>query len=99
LKLRYRQTTINLPDMTRPSRCACCSRTHTQKGKPLQIQLHHFRYVYPTKTVKQFPMLALENTVPLCFKCHRVADAVRVVATNFWDVVVKLAEMKEKGES
>ncbi len=42
-----------------------------------RIELHHWKYAYTTKVVRQNPQLALENTIPFCYQCHKVADHIK----------------------
>lgn len=70
-QVRYRKKTIKLdvPFKIREGKCKCCGRV----GK---TDLHHWVYAYPTSQVKKFPYLALNNTIELCFVCHRLANCI-----------------------
>lgn len=51
--------------------------THTCQacGAGGRTELHHLSYAYPTAEVRKNHQLALENTIELCYLCHRVANA------------------------
>lgn len=74
MRVMYRRTRVTV-DAERTGVCAICGR----EGK---TDFHHYKYAYPTKHVRKFPQLALENTAELCFHCHMIADAVRNIADN-----------------
>jgi len=71
--IMYRKARI-LVDAPRPERCEACGR-----GRDVlkQIDTHHWKYAYTTAEVRAKPELVLENTVALCYPCHRAADAIR----------------------
>ena len=75
--IKYRNTNISIKSVKpiRDKICKACRR----KGK---TDLHHFAYVYPTKLVKKNHILALENTIELCYRCHRIANAMRICDDN-----------------
>jgi len=81
--IRYQQTTIMVPYPRNPRRgiCQACGRSK-EKGEIKTTQLHHWFYKYETETVKKNPLLALENSVELCFRCHKIADAFRAFITE-----------------
>jgi len=61
-----------------PIRKGCCVACERCRGEGIKItQLHHAKYAYETKTVLKNPVLALDNTLELCFGCHPVADGFR----------------------
>ena len=91
MKIQYRRITVQVSG-DRPKVCPVCNHTHTKKGKPLTIQMHHTRYAYKTSEVRRNPLLALENTVPCCYTCHRILDACRIVNTHL-DVAVNWLEV------
>jgi len=74
-RLKYRKLTV-VVDVDYPIRrgkCAVCDR---EVGKELKTtHLHHWKYAYGNKRVKQNPLLALENTIELCYPDHTRADA------------------------
>jgi hypothetical protein len=50
-----------------------------QSGKPIKkLDTHHWKYEFSSKEVKAKPELVLKNTSVLCFRCHRVGDAIRI---------------------
>ena len=75
MKIKYRRITVEVP-RERPKKCAICGKEFKK------IDLHHFRYEFTTKQVKENPELALKNTIPLCYYDHRIADAIRKVMDN-----------------
>jgi hypothetical protein len=68
--------TVYLDEDPRKGVCEACGRS-VKRGEIKNTALHHFCYKYKPETVKKNPKLALENTVELCFSCHRIADALR----------------------
>lgn len=42
-------------------------------------QLHHVIYKYTTDEVRKNPKLALENTIELCFFCHKVGNSMALI--------------------
>lgn len=44
-----------------------------------RTEMHHWEYAYTTAEVRKNPQLALRRTVELCFKCHRIANALRII--------------------
>ena len=70
-QVRYRRKTIKLdvPYLIRIKQCRCCGRT----GK---TDLHHWVYEFPTKQVQKSKLLALKNTIELCYSCHRLANCI-----------------------
>lgn len=73
MKIKYRRIFVDVP-IEKPKVCPCCSIT----PKPRGMNLHHWKYEFKTKEVRENPLLALKNTTWLCYSCHRVADAMRV---------------------
>lgn len=72
-RVRYRRIRVTVQG-ERPVQCAACPR-HLHKG--WKIELHHYAYMYTTAEVRKNPQLALENTVPFCYHCHKLADAIK----------------------
>ena len=74
----YHKTTIMVPYPRNPriGICQACGRSKDKK-EIKTTQLHHWFYKYDVKTVKKNPLLALENAVELCYRCHKIADAFR----------------------
>ena len=77
-KLKYRKLTIvvDVPYKIRKGICAVCNRSVANKEIKV-TQLHHWKYAYGNKRVKQNPLLALDNTIELCYPDHTRADAIR----------------------
>lgn len=79
----YQKTRILVPYPRNPRTgiCKVCGRSKA-KGEIKTTQLHHWFYAYETKTVKKNPLLALENTIEVCFRCHKIADWLRDATTG-----------------
>ena len=82
-KIRYQQShgggvVVELPFNPRKGKCDSCGKT-IASGEIKTTAMHHWYYQYAPKTVKENPLLALENTSELCFGCHQVADAIRAL--------------------
>lgn len=77
-KIYYQRTRISFlyPVPIRNGCCIACKRCKS-KGEIKTTQKHHTVYAFKTETVKKNPLLALENTLELCFGCHPVADGFR----------------------
>lgn len=76
-RVYYQKTRVafRYPVQIRRGCCVACRRC---KGEGIKTtQLHHTKYAFETKTVKKNPVLALENTLELCFGCHPIADGFR----------------------
>lgn len=83
IRVRYRRIQVTLPAgyspvLTGYCRNAACP-NHNKKGL---THLHHYEYAYETKEVREAPIKALDNTVELCFTCHKLADAFRKLTAN-----------------
>ena len=82
-KIRYETAhgggvVVTLPFDPRKHKCDSCGKS-VAAGEIKVTALHHWYYAYQPKTVKENPILALENTSELCFGCHQVADAIRAL--------------------
>ena len=75
MKIRYRRITVEV-EGERPKKCCVCEKEFKK------IDMHHFKYAYKTDEVRKNPQLALENTIPVCYYCHRIADALRKIEEN-----------------
>ena len=75
MKLKYRRLTVEV-DFVRPKKCCVCEKTFKK------IDMHHWKYAYKTDEVRKNPQLALHYTIPVCFYCHRIADAFRKLTEN-----------------
>jgi len=88
IKIRYRRArvTVEVPDNFK-RKCEICGK---EDGK---ISFHHYKYTYKTSEVRKNPQLALKNTIMLCYKHHRTADALRKVvddihsAKKIWNIM------------
>jgi hypothetical protein len=76
-KIKYRRATFTV-EGEKSDTCQSCHKKPHKSG----LHFHHRKYAYSTKEVRKNPQLALENTIQLCWYCHRVADALRVVESN-----------------
>jgi hypothetical protein len=81
--VRYQQSTIMVPYPRNPRKgiCEVCGRS-IDKKEIKTTQLHHWVYKYETETVKKNPLLALENTIEVCFGCHKICDWLRSATTE-----------------
>jgi hypothetical protein len=68
---------VYLPFNPRKGKCVACGKVVGVDIK--STQLHHWWYAYQAKTVRENPILALDNTSELCFYCHEIADALRAL--------------------
>jgi len=74
---RGKGVTIYLPVDPRKHKCSCCGKV---VGEEIKVTaLHHTWYAYQPETVRKNPILALDNTMEVCFGCHQIADAVRAL--------------------
>jgi len=90
MKLKYKRAIIKV-NGERPHYCNICGRA----GKPRGMQFHHFKYAYMVSEVRKNPILAVENTIFICFRCHQVANAFRICQENK-EVVEKLKDLYGK---
>jgi len=67
--VRYRRARFTV-EGGRTGVCEACGR----KGR---TEMHHYLYAYETKEIRKRKELVLENTVELCFSCHKLADCLR----------------------
>ena len=66
-----------LVDAPRTGKCEACRK---EIGRDItKTNRHHWKYAYAWKTVREKPSLALENTSELCYRCHKIADALRAL--------------------
>jgi len=83
---------VSLPFNPRKGVCEACGKS-VAKGEIKLTALHHWWYAYRVKTVRENPLLALENTSELCYGCHEVADAIRALLYAKPERVVKVARL------
>lgn len=76
-RIRYKTYTATVSG-TKPKKCQVCGKT------PKLLQGHHTCYEYPVAQVRKNPDLAKQNVIWLCYHCHRIANALRVVFENKW---------------
>jgi hypothetical protein len=75
---RGKGVVVVLPFDPRKGICQACGKSK-ERGEIRTTANHHWWYAYAPKTVKENPLLALENTSELCFYCHQLADAIRAL--------------------
>ena len=75
--ITYRKTVIYIKS-DEPLRTGVCRSC----GRREKTDLHHYCYAYKTSEVKKNHSLALMNTVELCYRCHRIANAMRIADDN-----------------
>ena len=83
---------VELPFNPRKGKCDGCGKA-VASGEIKTTALHHWWYAYQPKTVKENPILALENTSELCFGCHPCADAIRALVYVNPQRVAMVAEL------
>lgn len=66
--------------------CDCCKK----KGF---VALHHLKYAYPIAEVRKNHMLALDNTICLCYTCHELANSMRKLLDADDKVLERLTEL------
>ena len=86
LQVLYRRKKF-VVDWNRPRTCQACGNDSGKNG----CQCHHYKYEFKTEEVRKDHDLLKKNTIWLCFPCHRVADAMRIVDTNH-DKAIKIRE-------
>ena len=68
---------VQLLDNPRKGKCECCGKV---VGEEIKVTaLHHNWYAYQPETVRKNPILALDNTIEICYGCHQMADAIRAL--------------------
>jgi hypothetical protein len=89
--IRYKKTNlhVNVDYLIRNKICECC-------GKHTKTDLHHWKYAYPTKQVQKYKLLALDNTVELCWSCHRLANCISHLDNDDQEKVNKLIKLRDK---
>lgn len=83
---------VTLPFDPRKHKCDACGKS-VERGEIKTTALHHWWYAFQPQTVKETPMLAIENTSELCFGCHQVADAIRALLYANPTRVAQVAEL------
>lgn len=58
----------------KPLVCQVCNKTIAK-----HLQAHHLTYAYSSDEVKKKPELAKENMIWVCYHCHRIANAIRIM--------------------
>jgi hypothetical protein len=88
---------VVLPFDPRKGICEACGKS-VEREEIKNTALHHWFYAYAPKTVKENPMLALDNTSELCYYCHvQLADPIRALLYASPERVVNVAKLL-KGE-
>jgi hypothetical protein len=87
--IRYKRMTVKVSG-EKPDICDCCMHRPNPKG----LHMHHWKYGFTAQEIAKNPELSKKNTSPLCYSCHRVANAMRIVEENKLrsDVLLKLRE-------
>jgi len=83
---------VTLPFDPRKGVCEACGRS-VHEGEIKSTALHHWWYAYKPATVAKNPLLALENTSELCYGCHQIADAIRLLLYSRPERVAKVARL------
>jgi hypothetical protein len=73
-RIQYRRARVTVTG-TKKRRCEAC-------GAIGRTEMHHYHYSYTTKEVRKDPQLAIENTIELCYLCHKMADMLRRQASD-----------------
>ena len=87
-RIRYRRARVTV-DIDKPEKCEAC-------GAGGRLECHHFIYAHKTTEVRKNPELATENTVWLCYKCHRLADMVRKLSADKQRTEAVIHKLMEK---
>lgn len=96
-KIRYETAhgngiVVTLPEDPRKHICDSCKKS-VAAGEIRVTALHHWWYAYQPKTVKENPILAIDNTSELCFGCHPLGDAIRALLYANPTRVAQVAEL------
>lgn len=71
-----KRISFNYPVPIRKGVCKACHRSK-HKNEIQQTSLHHTKYAFELKTVRANPVLAIENTIELCYTDHIIGDSLR----------------------
>ena len=71
-RLNYHRLRLKLKKNPRDQVCECCN-FHGWTN------IHHWRYAYTYTQIRDNNALALENTTELCFPCHLIGNAMRIL--------------------
>jgi len=85
---------VILPFDPRKGICQACGKSKVA-CEIKNTALHHWWYAYAPQTVKNNPILALENTSELCYYCHELADAIRTLFYANPERVANVAKLLE----
>jgi hypothetical protein len=77
ISIRYKNITVKVKGI-KPTICSCCKK----ETKPRGLGAHHTKYAYSVDEVRANPELAKDNTIYLCFHCHRVGNSIRILNEN-----------------
>jgi len=83
---------VTLPFDPRKHICDSCGKS-VADGEIRVTALHHWWYAYQPNTVRENPILAIENTSELCFGCHPIGDAIRALLYANPSRVAMVAEL------
>ena len=70
IRIRYRRARVTV-EHEKTNFCQAC-------GAEGRTEMHHYLYAYQTSRVREWPALALDNSIELCFNCHKIANALRI---------------------
>jgi len=92
IKYKGKRIVVDTKKKIRKGVCEICGR----EGK---THIHHWRYEFPLKEVRENPNLALLNTTEVCFTCHNFANAMRKLYVECpADIFINLHEEYEKNQ-
>lgn len=69
IRITYRRARVSVEHVKQGACEACQAEGRTE--------MHHWIYAYTTDEVRAHPQLALDNTNEYCYKCHKVANAMK----------------------
>jgi len=91
----YEKETIMVP-LSEPPRDGICDGCKRSVKEGIKVtQIHHFKYQYRLPLVREKPQLAMHNTAELCYACHRIGDALRVLLWNKIENIDKVVDVAQ----
>ena len=73
--IKYKRIRVKV-EGDKPLICECCCKA------PNVPQTHHWIYAYLKKEILENPELAKKNSNTMCYNCHLIANALRIVLEN-----------------